>query len=139
MSDSEDSSDSGQPGERDEDDSVIGRAFMGSAVVFGLIGLIVGVSYFVLTRKPKAEIAVVEPLSLPERREMPKVIVPTIAWVDITESAGLHFVHNSGAAGEKLLPETMGSGCAFFDFDSDGDQDVLLINSCAWPDKRDSS
>ena len=140
MSDSEVMSvSSEQPEERNEDDSVIGRAFIGSAIVFGLIGVIAGVSYFALTRKPKAEIAIVEPLSLPERREMPKVIVPTIAWVDITESAGLHFIHNSGAAGEKLLPETMGSGCAFFDFDSDGDQDILLVNSCSWPDKRDTS
>ena len=140
MSDSEEMSvSSEQPEERDEDDSVIGRAFIGSAIVFGLIGVIAGVSYFALTRKPKAEIAVVQPLSLPKRREMPRVIVPAIAWVDITESAGLHFIHNSGAAGEKLLPETMGSGCAFFDFDSDGDQDILLVNSRSWPDKRDTS
>ena len=139
MSVSEEMKNSENQVERNEDDSVIGRAFIGSAIVFGLIGIIVGVSYFALTRKPNAEIAVVEPLSLPERREMPKVIVPTIAWIDITESAGLHFIHNSGAAGEKLLPETMGSGCAFFDFDSDGDQDILLVNSCSWPDKRDTS
>ena len=139
MSVSEEMKNSENQVEREEDDSVIGRAFIGSAIVFGLIGVIAGVSYFALTRKPKAEIAIVEPLSLPERREMPKVIVPTIAWVDITESAGLHFIHNSGAAGEKLLPETMGSGCAFFDFDSDGDQDILLVNSCSWPDKRDTS
>ncbi len=38
-------------------------------------------------------------------------------------------MHENGAAGEKLLPETMGGGCAFFDFDSDGDQDLLLVNS----------
>ena len=125
--------------ERDEDDSVIGRAFMGSAVVFVVIGLVAGISYVILTTKQKSEIVVVEHLTLPDRREMPKVIVPTIAWVDITESAGIHFLHNSGAAGEKLLPETMGSGCAFFDFDADGDQDVLFVNSCAWPDKQDDS
>ena len=125
--------------ERDEDDSVIGRAFMGSAVVFVVIGLVAGISYVILTTKQKSEIVVVEHLTLPDRREMPKVIVPTIAWVDITESAGIHFLHDSGAAGEKLLPETMGSGCAFFDFDADGDQDVLFVNSCAWPDKQDDS
>ena len=122
-----------EPIEREEDDSVIGRAFMGSAVVFVLIALIVGVSYFVLTRKPKVEVAEVDPQVLPTVRELPKLTVPNIPWVDITESAGIHFVHCSGAAGEKLLPETMGSGCAFLDFDSDGDQDILLVNSCDWP------
>src|SRR5690606_26447520 len=42
------------------------------------------------------------------------------------------FVHENGAFGLKLLPETMGGGCAFFDFDSDGDQDLLLVNSQSW-------
>ncbi len=125
--------------EREEDDSVIGRAFMGSAIVIVLIGLIASVSYFVLTRKQKSEIAVLDPVSLPEARELPKVIVPAIMWTDITNTAGLNFIHCSGATGEKLLPETMGSGCAFLDFDSDGDQDILLVNSCDWPGKRDVS
>ena len=38
------------------------------------------------------------------------------------------FVHANGANGDKLLPETMGGGCAFFDFDNDGDQDLLFVN-----------
>lgn len=58
---------------------------------------------------------------------------PEVRFTEITESSGLKFVHVNGAAGEKLLPETMGGGCAFFDFDNDGDQDILLVNSCAWP------
>ncbi|HJS74963.1 MAG TPA: CRTAC1 family protein, partial [Vicinamibacteria bacterium] len=45
-----------------------------------------------------------------------------------------HFQHVNGAFGKKYLPETMGSGCAFFDFDSDGDQDILLVNGTSWPD-----
>ncbi|MCA9084273.1 MAG: CRTAC1 family protein, partial [Planctomycetaceae bacterium] len=43
------------------------------------------------------------------------------------------FVHVNGAAGEKLLPETMGGGGAFFDFDNDGDQDIICVNSTFWP------
>ena len=58
---------------------------------------------------------------------------PRVKFVDITESAGLKFVHTSGAEGDKLLPETMGSGVAFLDYDGDGDQDLLFVNSDQWP------
>jgi hypothetical protein len=58
---------------------------------------------------------------------------PAIKFKNITAEAGLNFTRESRARGEKLLPETMGSGCAFFDFDNDGDQDILLINSTTWP------
>jgi hypothetical protein len=47
---------------------------------------------------------------------------------DITGSAGISFHHNSGASGAKLLPETLGPGCAFFDYDNDGWLDILLVN-----------
>lgn len=59
--------------------------------------------------------------------------IPSARFSDVTDSAGLRFAHVNGAAGEKLLPETMGGGCAFFDFDDDGDQDIVLINSGSWP------
>jgi hypothetical protein len=52
---------------------------------------------------------------------------------DVTATAGIHFKHNNGAYGGKLLPETLGSGCAFLDYDGDGWQDILLINSMDWP------
>jgi len=55
---------------------------------------------------------------------------------DVTASAGIHFQHNSGAFGEKYLPETLGPGCAFLDYDSDGWQDILLINGMDWPGHR---
>lgn len=56
-----------------------------------------------------------------------------IRFVDITRSAGLRFTHNTGAFGQKYLPETLGAGVAFFDFDGDGWQDVLLVNGTDWP------
>jgi enediyne biosynthesis protein E4 len=58
---------------------------------------------------------------------------PGFRFVDVTGSAGIHFQHNSGAYGGKLLPETLGSGCAFLDYDADGWQDILLVNSMDWP------
>ena len=54
-------------------------------------------------------------------------------FTDVTEQAGIHFRHNSGAYGGKLLPETLGAGCAFLDYDSDGWQDILLVNGMDWP------
>ena len=57
------------------------------------------------------------------------VAVPSsIHFTDVTSAAGIRFLHNNGAAGKKWLPETMGSGCAFFDADGDGWPDILLIN-----------
>jgi hypothetical protein len=61
---------------------------------------------------------------------------PGFRFVDVTSSAGIQFQHNSGGYGGKLLPETMGSGCAFLDYDSDGWQDILLINGMDWPGHR---
>ncbi len=55
---------------------------------------------------------------------------------DVTAAAGIEFQHNSGAFGAKRLPETMGPGCAFFDYDADGWQDILLVNGMDWPDHR---
>jgi len=57
----------------------------------------------------------------------------TFRLADITASAGIKFQHNSGAYGGKLLPETLGSGCAFLDYDADGWQDILLVNGMDWP------
>jgi hypothetical protein len=58
---------------------------------------------------------------------------PGFRLVDVTAGAGLGFRHNNGAYGGKLLPETLGSGCAFIDYDADGWQDILLVNGMDWP------
>jgi hypothetical protein len=57
----------------------------------------------------------------------------TFGLTDVTAAAGIQFRHNSGAYGGKLLPETLGSGCAFLDYDADGWQDILLVNGMDWP------
>jgi hypothetical protein len=51
-----------------------------------------------------------------------------VTFRDITQQAGIHFTHNNGASGKKYLPETMGPGCAFLDYDNDGYPDILLVN-----------
>jgi hypothetical protein len=57
----------------------------------------------------------------------------TITFRDITARAGIHFIHNNGAFGRKWLPETMGPGCAFIDYDNDGWPDILLVNGTDFP------
>jgi hypothetical protein len=52
---------------------------------------------------------------------------------DITTQAGIRFTHNNGAFGKKWLPETMGPGCAFIDYDNDGYPDIVLINGDDFP------
>ena len=56
-----------------------------------------------------------------------------ITFRDITQRAGLHFLHNNGAFGKKYLPETMGPGVAFIDYDNDGWPDIFLVNGTDWP------
>jgi hypothetical protein len=60
-------------------------------------------------------------------------VAQTIQFPDITAQAGIRFVHNNGAFGKKYLPETMGPGCAFIDYDNDGWPDILLVNGENWP------
>ncbi|MGE5644524.1 MAG: CRTAC1 family protein [Acidobacteriota bacterium] len=54
-------------------------------------------------------------------------------FADVTQASGVRFVHNNGGFGDKYLPECMGSGCAFLDYDGDGWQDILLIQGMDWP------
>jgi hypothetical protein len=61
---------------------------------------------------------------------------PSFRFTDVTRSAGIQFRHNNGAFGGKLLPETLGSGCAFLDYDADGWQDILLVNGMDWSGHR---
>lgn len=58
--------------------------------------------------------------------------VAPVQFTDITQAAGIHFTHNSGAFGLTLMPETNGSGVAFIDYDGDGYQDIFFVNSRDW-------
>jgi hypothetical protein len=57
----------------------------------------------------------------------------SVHFVDIARQSGIRFSHNTGAFGKKYLPETMGAGCAFIDYDNDGNPDILLINGEDFP------
>jgi enediyne biosynthesis protein E4 len=79
-------------------------------------------------------------LQIPPETLLASPAAPGFRFVDVTSSAGIQFHHNSGAYGGKLLPETLGPGCAFLDYDADGWQDILLVNGADWPGhKRERS
>ena len=122
------------------DDEVIQAAFRRSVIVAGTVaalGLIGGGIYWWISQ-PTEQVVEAAPTKLPEIREQPKIDLPSIPFVDITSVAGIDFDHENGATGDKLLPETMGGGCGFFDYDNDGDADLLFVNSRRWTDRKNS-
>jgi hypothetical protein len=119
-------------GEEERDDAIVGRAFVWSAILIVLAATAGAIVYWRMSIKPPPVVKKSE-LIIPEIRERSKIEIPAMPFVDITESAGLRFTHENGAAGEKLLPESMGGGVAFLDYDGDGDPDILFVNSCRWP------
>jgi hypothetical protein len=62
-----------------------------------------------------------------------------VRFINVTREAGIQFRHRNGAFGRKYMPETTGSGCAFFDADGDGWLDLLAINGTDWPGHRTGS
>ena len=63
----------------------------------------------------------------------PGAVAQSAQFRDVTAQAGIHFVHNNAAFGRKWLPETLGAGAAFIDYDNDGYPDILLVNGEDWP------
>ncbi|HWY75504.1 MAG TPA: VCBS repeat-containing protein, partial [Verrucomicrobiae bacterium] len=114
------------------DDAIIGKAVRWSLVALTVIAVLFGAAVLMLKRKPTAPPQMTK-LGAPVIPERPVAEVPLAKSTDITKNAGITFVHHNGAYGEKLLPETMGGGVAFFDYDNDGNQDLLFINSTDWP------
>jgi hypothetical protein len=122
-----------------EDDAIIGRAFRWSLLALGVLALLVSLGLLLAKRGAGAEpVRAKDPGAIPDLQQAIQTI-PAVAFLDVVAAAGLDFVHENGARGEKLLPETMGSGGAFLDYDGDGDQDILLVNGDDWPGAQPSS
>jgi hypothetical protein len=114
------------------DDQVIGRAFRVSLAVFLGLAALGGGTYWWLHRPEEVAPAQVLDPAAPRTVER-DVSAPLVRFTDVTAGSGIAFVHQNGAEGEKLLPETMGGGSAFLDADGDGEADLLFVNGCFWP------
>lgn len=113
------------------DDGTIGRAARGSLAAVVALGVI-GAGVWLLVRRPASER---QPDPTPVTPAQPRVVeqpLRPVPFTDVAKAAGIDFTHTTGATGEYLLPETMGGGVGFLDVDSDGDQDLVLIDGCRW-------
>lgn len=119
------------------DDEAVKHAVKWSFIVIGVLAGIVGIIYTVvmLTNRPEKVAGDVEQTSKVRNRPTVEAI-PPVAFSDITDASGIDFVHVNGDTGKKLLPQTMGGGVAFIDFDNDGDQDLFFVNSDYWPGEQ---
>jgi hypothetical protein len=116
------------------DDRIIGRAFRWSLAVVAVMAVVVIAALYLTREKPVvAEVVERGAIEAPRPLDQSTPKMPEVPFADVTRESGVGFVHVSGATGEKLLPETMGPGVAFLDYDNDGDQDLLFVNSTRWP------
>jgi hypothetical protein len=119
--------------EVERDDAIIGKALRVSLILFFVAAGVIGGAVAWLAIPAPRPAPPVTDLKPSELRAAPTGKLPTVFLADITDEAGIDFVHENAASGEKLLPETMGGGVAFLDYNGDGDQDLLFINSQRWP------
>ncbi len=113
-------------------EAIIRRAFYRSLLAI-LVAAIAGYAiYHYTTSEDQAESAIQPEISTPVARHQGAIKIPEVRFKDITQEAGIDFVHTNGAYGDRLLPETMGSGGGFIDYDNDGDQDIILVNATYW-------
>lgn len=122
------------------DDEAVRAAIKVSLIVLGSLMFVAAIGYSVYFFAFGKEKDVEQVVQTEKARTRETVaLIPDIKFTDITKSCGVDFKHTNGNIGKKLLPQTMGGGVAFIDYDNDGDQDLFFVNSDYWPgDQPDS-
>ncbi|OUU20668.1 MAG: hypothetical protein CBC13_10375 [Planctomycetia bacterium TMED53] len=121
------------PDSDEQNDEIIGQAFQQSVKFIGIVALVSLITWIGINFEPTSE-----PIEKgPEVPVRPRGVNetnqhPPLPFTNVGKASGFEFDHEDGARGKKLLPETMGSGCAFVDVDGDGDSDILMASGRPW-------
>ncbi len=122
------------------EDAAIGVALRRSLIILLLIGGLAGAAIWWFSRPGPMSQSLPDRLAVPLRREAESTVrPPKVLFSSVGSRSGVTFIHQNGAEGAKLLPETMGGGVACFDFDNDGDVDLLFINSNRWAGSKSTA
>jgi len=118
-----------------DDERRMQRAFTRSVAIAVACAAAVGAGWLLLSM-PRARTAdatkPIGPVDAAAPRTQREQTMPALIFTDVARSAGVDFVHTTGAKGDKLLPETMVGGVAVFDADGDGRLDLLFVRGCDW-------
>jgi len=106
-----------------EADKLVARGFWRSVIVIAVIAGSI-TAFRMLRTKPAPPAGSGAPVSAPES----STIAPEqgVFFREVAREAGVDFTHESGARGEKLLPECLGGGVAIVDLDADGRLDLVF-------------
>jgi len=115
------------------DDTIIAQMFRRSLAAIAGVAVLGGLAFWLTRKPPEKPVDRQSELKQANVRKT-EVTLPEVPFVDVTAAAGIQFVHENGATGEKLLPESMGGGCAVLDYNNDGRTDILFVNSRPWSD-----
>ncbi|MGB5601653.1 MAG: CRTAC1 family protein [Gammaproteobacteria bacterium] len=116
-------------------EAIIRKAFYRSLLAIGLGTVAAYAIYHATRQQPETASVTEQDIRGPVITQQSPLVIPAIHFTDITRDAGIDFIHTNGAYGDRLLPETMTGGGGFIDYDNDGDQDIILVNSTYWPDQ----
>ncbi|VAW34666.1 FIG00693527: hypothetical protein [hydrothermal vent metagenome] len=111
-------------------DQVIADFFKKSILIAAIIAVIAGAIY--ILNQDNEQVVIAEKTYQAPTQLNKQVQPPATKFVEQGKLRGIDFIHENGATGERMLPETMGSGVAFIDFDNDGDQDLVFANGTNW-------